>query len=263
MYSWFPIVFVLLVLAVSPVAVLAQDTCSKIVISADPAYPPLHWYDGKRFQGASIALTTKALNAIGVPFELRYLGPWKRVLLAAENGNIDMVTSLKDTPERRQFLTFSAPLLNNPVAVFVRKGKVFSYTKKEDLMGRRGGVARGNRFGEPFDTFMDEHLQVEVAHNMETSFRMLIANRFDYVLTGYYPATTALLSFKLDQEIQAIKPFVTETSNLVGFVSKSPCLNYLDAFNEQIEKMRKSGDIERELKNATEEWRLHPLLNKD
>ncbi|MFZ6861951.1 substrate-binding periplasmic protein [Undibacterium sp. Ji67W] len=263
MQRWFTRLAVLVITMLVSPTVLAQGTCSKMVISADPAYPPLHWYDGDHFQGASIALTIKALNAIGVPFELRYLGPWKRVLLAAENGSIDMVTSLKNTPERRQFLTFSLPLLSNPVAVFVRKGKAFSYTKKEDLIGLRGGIARGNRFGQPFDSFMDEHLQVEVTHNMESSFRMLIANRFDYVLTGYYPATNELVTSKLDQQIQAVKPFVTETSNLVGFVSKSPCLKYLDAFNEQIEKMRKNGDIERELKKATEEWRLHPLLNKD
>ncbi|MBC3862035.1 transporter substrate-binding domain-containing protein [Undibacterium jejuense] len=264
MHRWFSDLFVLFTISLATSAtVLAQEACPKVVISADPAYPPLHWYDGQHFQGASITLTTKALNAIGVPFEFRYLGPWKRVLIAAENGSIDLVTSLKDTPERREFLTFSLPLLSNPVAVFVRKGESFSFAKKEDLIGRRGGVARGNRFGQPFDSFMDEHLQVEVTHNMETSFRMLIANRFDYVLTGYYPATNALMTSKLDLRIQAVKPFVTETANLVGFVSKSPCLKYLNAFNEQIDKMRKNGDIDRELKKATEEWRRHPMLHKD
>jgi len=264
MHRWFSDLFVLFTVSLATSAtVLAQETCPKVVISADPAYPPLHWYNGDHFQGASITLTTKALNALGIPYELRYLGPWKRVLNAAKNGSLDLVTSLKDTPERREFLTFSAPLLSNPVAVFVRKDKTFRYTKKEDLIGLHGGVARGNRFGQPFDQFMDDYLQVEVAHNMETSFRMLIAHRFDYVLTGYYPATNALMTSKLDQQIQAVRPFVTETSNLVGFVSKSPCLKYLDAFNEQIEKMRKNGDIDRELKKATEEWRRHPMLHKD
>jgi len=263
MHRWYKDLSVLPIMLLASTAVLAQDKCNRVVISADPAYPPLHWYDGQGFRGASIELTTKALHELGIPYELRYLGPWKRVLLAAESGNIDLVTTLKDTPQRRQFLSFSMPLLSNPVAVFVRKDDSFPFTKKEDLIGHRGGIARGNRFGQPFDQFMDEQLQVEAAQDMETSFRMLLAHRFDYVLIGYYPAVTALMTSKLDKSIIALRPFVTETPNLVGFVSKSPCAAYVKVFNEQIEKMRKNGDIERALKNANEEWRMFPAMNKN
>ncbi|MFZ6848857.1 substrate-binding periplasmic protein [Undibacterium sp. RuRC25W] len=262
MHHWFSGLFALLItLPVAPL-VLAQGGCERVVISADPAYPPLHWYDGKQFRGASIELTTKALIELGIPYEIRYLGPWKRVLVAAENGVVDMVTTLKDTTERRQFLTFSTPVLSNPVAVFVRVEEPFPFTNKEDLIGRRGGIARGNRFGQPFDQFMDEQLQIEAAQNMETSFRMLLGHRFDYVLTGYYPALLALQTARWDANIVALRPFVIETPNLVGFVSKSPCVKYLKVFNDEIEKMRKNGDIERALRNANKEWRQFPVMNK-
>ena len=262
MRHWFTRLSAFLITLLVLPAALAQDKCSRVVISADPAYPPLHWYDGKQFRGASIELTTKALKELGLTYELRYLGPWKRVLAAAELGNIDIVTTLKDTPERRLFLTFSMPLLNNPVAVFVRKDATFPFSKKEDLIGRRGGIARGNRFGQPFDQFMDQQLRIEAAPDMETSFKMLLAQRFDYVLTGYYPAMQELMTSNSDNEIMALRPFVIETPNMVGFVTKSPCTNYLKAFNDQIEKMRKNGDIDRALKNANDELRFFPVRNK-
>jgi hypothetical protein len=40
-----------LVALTAPTAVRAAD-CSKVVISADSDYAPLHWYDGKRLTGA-------------------------------------------------------------------------------------------------------------------------------------------------------------------------------------------------------------------
>ena len=261
MYRWFLGLLAWIMLVATPVA-LAEGSCTRVLISADPAYPPLHWYDGKQFRGASMEVTTKALTNLGIPFEVRYLGPWKRVLAAAEHGTVDMVTTLKDTPERRFFLTYSTPVLSNPVAIFVRAEESFPFNIKEDLIGRRGGIARGNRFGQPFDQFMDEQLQIETAQDMETSFRMLLGRRFDYVVTGYYPALSELQTSHLDSKIIALHPFVIETPNAVGFVSKSPCIKYLKVFNDEIEKMRKNGDIERALRNANLEWRQYPVVNK-
>ena len=234
--------------------------CRKLVIAADPAYPPLHWYDGQQWHGASITVTVSALKALGLEVELRYLGPWKRVLAAAEAGSIDMVTTLKDTPERRKFLRFSTTVLMNPVAVFMSKRKTFPFAKKEDLIALRGGMARGNQFGDGFDRFLAQRLQVEQVPNLDVSFKMLDAGRFDYVITGYYPAQAFLATSGLEVRIQAVKPFLVETPNLAGFVSGSPCVSYLPAFNQQIEKMRKSGEIERLLLLAAEDWHAHPWL---
>ena len=36
--------------------------CERLVIVADPAYPPLHWYDGVKMQGASIAIAKRVLD---------------------------------------------------------------------------------------------------------------------------------------------------------------------------------------------------------
>ncbi|WP_044530643.1 transporter substrate-binding domain-containing protein, partial [Herbaspirillum sp. B65] len=98
---------IMLVAMTMPLSVAAAD-CAKVIISADSDYAPLHWYDGKRLTGASIEIATRALTALKIPYEVRYVGPFHRVLKEAESGAVSMVASLKNTPERQQYLAFHA-----------------------------------------------------------------------------------------------------------------------------------------------------------
>lgn len=241
----------------------AAGKCERMVISADPAYPPLHWHDGKNFHGASIDIATRIMKDLGIPYEVRYLGPWKRVLSAAQSGSIDLIATLKNTPERTSFLLFSDLVLVNPVAAFVRKGRIVPYNKWDDLIPYYGGIARGNRFGRPFDDFMDTHLAINETDNLEIAFKMLQANRFDYVITGYHSGMAYLASGKLDDKLMPLTPYLIETANLLGFVASSPCAVYLPAVNKQLQKLQKEGYIERALLQAREEWRLAPNLGKN
>ncbi|WP_422999892.1 substrate-binding periplasmic protein [Undibacterium sp. JH2W] len=242
---------------------MARSSCERVIVSADPAYPPLHWYDGKQLRGASIVIITRILTDLGLPYELRYLGPWKRVLYAAKNGNIDVITTLKITPERRSFLIFSELVLNNPVAAFVKKDRPPPFSKWDDLIGLRGGIARGNRFGSVFDEFMDERLNVREADNLETAFNMLLANRFEYVITGYHVGQAYIASANIDDKLIALQPFLIDSQNLFGFAAQSPCIAYLPAINKQLEKLHKEGFIERALAQARADWRKTPIIGKN
>ena len=190
--------FCLALLMTSPC--LAQE-CKKIVISADPAYPPLHWYDGTTLQGASIEITTRILDDLGLPYEVRYVGPWKRVLLNAERGAIDMVVSLKNIPERRDYLEFTSNVaFANPIAVFVPRASNFKYAKWQDLKGKRGGVTLGNKFGNGFDEFMDAQLTTDAAPTPESNFKKMALGRIDYFITGFYTGMAYILEHDLETE---------------------------------------------------------------
>ena len=73
----------------------------------------------------------------------------------AERGELDMVATLKKTPERKVFLAYpSAPVLSNPVAVFTLRSRPLDFNDKTDLIGLRGGVTRGNLFGNGVDELL-------------------------------------------------------------------------------------------------------------
>ncbi|KAF1047032.1 MAG: hypothetical protein GAK35_00829 [Herbaspirillum frisingense] len=150
------------------VAAAAQGTeCTKVVVSADSDYAPLHWYDGKRLTGASVEIASRALTALNIPFEVRYVGPFHRVLKEAERGDVSMVASLKNTPERQHYLAYtSVPLFANPIAIFVARDRRFAYAGWKDLIGKRGAITLGNQFGGGFDEFMRDNLKIETAQKI-------------------------------------------------------------------------------------------------
>lgn len=218
--------------------------CSKVVLSADSDYPPLHWYDGKRLTGASIEIAVSAMQALNIPFEVRYAGPFHQVLRGAKSGEIDMISSLKDTPERREFLTYtSVPLFANPIAVFVQSDRKFAYTGWNDLIGKKGGVTQGNQFGNGFDDFLNKNLTIEVQQKLHMSFTKLELGQINYLITGYYSGLAYLASVDQQNKFVALKPFVTQTDNLIAFAKQSPCIVHLKELNAQLERMKKSGAL--------------------
>ncbi|EIJ45868.1 periplasmic amino acid-binding protein [Herbaspirillum sp. GW103] len=240
----------------APPTVQAAD-CSKVVISADSDYAPLHWYDGKRLTGASIEIATRALSALNIPYEVRYVGPFHRVLKEAESGEVAMVSSLKNTPERQQYLAFaSVPLFVNPIAVFVARDKHFAYAGWKDLVGKRGAITLGNQFGGGFDEFLRDHLTIETAQKFYMNFTKLDSGRIDYLITGYYNGMIYLNQTGQTDRFMPLRPFVSESDNYIAMSRASPCVKLLPRINAQLEAMQKRGELRAVLQSFETDLRI-------
>ncbi|MFO1252115.1 MAG: transporter substrate-binding domain-containing protein [Inhella sp.] len=230
--------------------------CTQLVFSANPNYPPFHWSERGQLVGASIELTERIFKELGVRAEPRYLGPWNRVLRAAEEGQLDLVVALKITPEREAFLAFTpARFSSNPMAVFVRSEHRFAYRGWDDLIGRTGLVARGDRFGEGFDEFLRSHLKVLTSHSMEDGFANLLRRHGDYLVTGYFPGRAYLAGKGLEGQLEALSPMVNQGSVHHGFVRRSPCAALLDAVSERLRAYEADGSTERLRLQYLDRWR--------
>lgn len=235
--------------------------CTRVVISADPAYPPLHWYDGHDFQGASIQIARHVLDDLGIAYEFRPVGPFARLMIAARNGEVDMIATLKITPEREQFLLFTrVAALSNPAAVFVERGHRFAYRGREDLVGLRGGVTRGNKFGQGFDEYLQSRLTVEEANTAEANFRKLASGRIDYLVTGYYTGMAELVRMGDESRFEALHPFVANTENFLALTRKGRCTGLLPALNARLAALRKDGTLDRLMRENIETWKRHPQI---
>jgi polar amino acid transport system substrate-binding protein len=250
----------LCVLTGLPKAATARG-CERVLISADPAYPPLHWYDGHTLRGASIDVTVEVLQRLKLPYELRYLGPLNRVMRAAQAGEIDMVVTLKDTPERREFLSYPAtPAFVNPIAVFVHQARSFSYQGPEDLRGRAGGMAAGNRLGGADGQRLMDELKIEQALDAAANFRKLQLGRIDFFITGLYTGLATLSTRADGAEFIALKPYLQESFNYPTFVKSSPCAAHLLDFDRELRQLVRSGAAERIVANSLDVWRSHPVV---
>lgn len=229
--------------------------CTRVVLSANPDYPPYHWADGERIVGASIALTGRILDELGVPWEARHMGPWPRVLKSAEFGQIDLVVSLKPTPEREVYLQFTrSPAFPNPMAVFVAQARPLKFDTPKDLVGKRGGRTSGDRFGDAFDRFAEQSLTLEDADTLAVNFQKLAAGRIDYVVTGLYTGRAQLSQLGLAERIVPLPKPVNEGTIHHGFSRRSPCVALLDAVDAKLAEARRSGLAQRLLEEALVQW---------
>lgn len=242
-------------------AVGAQADCKRLILAADPDYPPLHWYDGETMHGASIAIAKHVLDDLKIPYEVRYVGPFPRVMVAAERGDIDMVATLKKTPEREAFLLYpKTPALANPVAVFAARARPFAFMSRSDLVGLKGGITRGNVFGDGFDDYLKQHLDVEPANSPENNFSKLGAGRLDYFITGFYTGMAYLLKRGDEERFAALSPFLVDTPNYVVLTRNGHCADKLEAIDQRLAQLKKSGELDKLVRQAFAQWKARPVV---
>jgi polar amino acid transport system substrate-binding protein len=239
----------------------AYAACSRLIVAADPAYPPLHWYDGSALQGASIEIAKRVLDDLKIPYEVRYVGPLPRVLVKAERGEVDMVATLKKTPERETFLSYpKTAAFSNPVAVFVARKHSFTFRDRRDLVGLRGGITNGNLFGDGLDEYLREHLSFEEANSAERNFDKLGLARIDYFLTGYYAGMAYLSKRGEEDTFEALTPYVAATENYLALTRNGNCLDKLDAIDARLAVLKKSGVIDGLIRQSMRNWKARPTV---
>lgn len=241
----------------------AQAACTRMRIGADPAYPPLHWYDGHQMLGASVDIARRVLDELRIPYEIRYQGPFTRIMKLAERGEIDMVATLKKTPEREHFLLFpKAVALSNPVAVFQSRDRAFAFHARQDLVGHRGGITRGNRFGADVDDFVKTSLDIEEADTPESNFNKLKVGRIDYFLTGYFVGMAYLLKRSDEGSFVASSNYLADTPNYLALTLKGACVDKLEAIDAKLSQLRKSGVLDEIVKANLARWRSSTLAGE-
>lgn len=255
--DWCRLASLLWLVGVSP----ASADCARMVVTADPAYPPLHWYDGKNFQGASIEITKRVLGDLNIPYEIRHVGPFPRVLLMAQRGEVDLIATLKKTPEREQFLLFpKTAALSNPVAVFASRKHPFNYHDRRDLVGLRGGITRGNLFGDGLDEYLRSSLSFEEANSPESNFSKLDLGRIDYFITGFYAGMAYLLKRGDEEKFVALKPYAAQTQNFIALSRNGRCAEKLNLIDERLAVLQKQGVIDVLIKRSIDTWKAHPVV---
>ena len=244
-------------------AVTAQAVCTRVVVTADPEYPPYAWYDGQTLRGASVDVVLAVLQAIKLPYELRYVGPFVRVLQTARVGDVDIITELKRNADREEYLAYAdTPIFTNPSSVFVRAGQNLKFTKREDLRGLRGGVTHGTRFGDGLDAYIQANLSVEAGPGIKENFLKLDAKRIDYFISPHYPALAHLITSGSEPRYRVLKPPIAEALNYVGWSRRSACLSRLPEFDAMLKRYLAAMNPGRLVDENQEAWRRHPVMKR-
>lgn len=231
--------------------------CRELVVSANPAYPPYHWEENGVLVGASLDLLKQALPA-GVTARF-VVYPWKRVLENARRGEIDLILSLRATPEREEYLVFTrAEAFSNPIVVFTRRDRVFALKDWAALKGRTGGMSSGDMFGCGFDEYWRRELTMDDAGDMERNFRKLDQGRIDYFVTGKYVGLAYAATNPYAAGVVVLEPPLCNEGIRFGFSKAGRCAGLVDAVNRRLEELGRQGVPERLLRQHLERLRQAP-----
>jgi len=236
-------------------AAFAQDECTKIAATGHPAYPVIAYKDGDNIVGAAPTLVETIAKQINVPLESKYTGTWEEAQAAARDGKVDMIFGIYYNDERATYLDYVQPAFTfDDVAIFVAKGEQFPFTSEDDLIGKKGVTNQGESYGNEFDAFMKDKLDVARANGIDAAFKDLLDGKADYLIAGYFPGLAEAAKEGNKDKVVALNQALLSQEMFVAFSKKSPCRSLASKFGEGITELTTNDSYDQILAEAQKAW---------
>ena len=246
---------VFVALALTGNATFAADECTKITATGHPQYPAIAYEDGDNIAGAAPALVGAIAKDLKIPLESKFMGTWEEAQAAARDGKADMIFGIYYNDERATYLDYVQPaFMFDDVAIFVVKGKEFPFKGQDALIGKKGVTNQGESYGNEFDAFIKDKLDVARAEGIDAAFKDLLAGKADYVIAGYYPGLAMAAELGVEDKIEALSPALLTAEMFVAFSKKSPCTSLAPQFGEAIAAMTTDGRFNQMVTDAVTAW---------
>lgn len=166
----------------------------EITLAPDPEFRPIEFFDSQGlYEGLAADYVALVESRLGVRFNIRRLDSWHQALEQAKSRSIDMWGAASPTPQRREYMNFSDPLIEVPAAIIVRK-QVTDDLRMSDLKGLRIAVIKGYA---AHDYIVDRYpeLTLDLVADVETALRKVSFGMADAMVGNLATAT-----FYMEQE---------------------------------------------------------------
>ncbi len=220
-----------------------------------PVYPPISWSDGKQVRGLAPRVVKVVFARLGLDVEMVVLGNWKRCLMDAAQGRVDVVLAYR-TPERMAELAFAeTAVLREEVAVFYNRQRPLEVNKLEDLTRYRGGLLFGESYGEAFDQAVARAGNIEWVSDSQQNFGKLIRGRIDFIPHERRTGLLYIEHLPGGSDIRAL-PLTLAVDHLRLAVSRhSPLAVRMGEIDRELQHLADSGEIERWLAESEATYR--------
>ena len=119
------------------------STNPTVYLGVDSGWPPVEWIDEQgNYRGMTSDYIKMIADMLGLNIAEPEKMPWTEVLNRAKRKEIDVLTEVVSTENRRDFLNFTSPYLNFPLVIFTRNDASL-VTNISDVYGKRVGVEDG------------------------------------------------------------------------------------------------------------------------
>ncbi|MDU9394369.1 substrate-binding periplasmic protein [Pseudomonas sp. zfem002] len=220
-----------------------------------PVYPPVSWSDGRQVRGLAPTVVRELFARMGLEVEIVVLGNWKRCLLDAAQGRVDVVLAY-DSDQRDLGMRFSRePVMREEVALFVNRQRPVHFERLEDLAGYRGGLLFGESYGQDFDRFVARHQNIEWVSSSRQNFGKLIRGRIDFVVQERRTGELFVENLPGAGDIVALPRALSVDYLRVAVSKRSPLSAHMAQIDEQLRRMAAAGEIQRWLEQSEVTYR--------
>jgi signal transduction histidine kinase len=113
-------------------------------LAPDPNFGPIEWFNQEgEYQGFSSEYVALLAQHLGIEFEIVQGRNWQDILDKVRRGEVDAVSAVIATPERRRYLAFTRPYLEMQRAIFATRD-LPGVGSLDDLAGYRVAVVEGS-----------------------------------------------------------------------------------------------------------------------
>ncbi|MDD4333154.1 MAG: transporter substrate-binding domain-containing protein [Patescibacteria group bacterium] len=214
------------------------------VASGHPEWAPIMWRDNEKIIGAGPDLVKMIFSELGIKIDLMYTGAWDEVQAKAKGGEVDVLAAAYKTTERETYMDYSVPYTIDPIALFIKKGSDFKYSEWKDLIGKRGIATVGDSYGQEFDDYIKEKLNVVRVSTAAEAFAAVVDGKADYFVYALYSGEKAIKEQKLENKIEIAPTYVASENFYITISKKSPLVKYLDQINELLAEYKSDGTID-------------------
>ncbi|MFC6519556.1 substrate-binding periplasmic protein [Undibacterium arcticum] len=206
--------------------VSADDSCKHLVSTGNPEYPPYLWRDPgdeTRLIGANADLMQLLAKEVGVPIDTKYGGPWARVQEEIKSGRADIIAGAFFTLPRLDYMDYVYPAFRDTRSVIWTNNRTnLNYKKWSDLIGLRGVTVINNSFGESFDRFAQESLNISTVSSLEQALKMLQMARAQYLIYEEDPARAYAAKLNIT-DLKIMATAISNESLYLTISHKSAC----------------------------------------
>ncbi len=220
-------------------------------VPAGNGYPPFFEQDkNDTWGGLSIELVEVLLTEAGYKSVYVHL-PFPRAIKYMKDGQINIMLNLSITEERKKFIYFIGPQLDETVVLIVKKDTDFNITSLEDFkkLPKPIGIERKKVYGQIFEKKRKEdknfnailHEVTEVSLNEIKLERNRLSGFLGYGYNSYYRIKTdpSYKDFK-------VHPFTINSDWVYfGFSKKSISTETLSVFSDAYERAKKDDLFEK------------------
>jgi len=154
----------------------------KIRYAPNPNYPPIAFVDEDgTFKGITADYIKLIEQKLNFRFERVYYDTWDEMVASAQQGKVDLIGAIQNTPERREFLRFTTPYVTIPNSIVVREN--LEGTLTPDMMaGMKVVIVEGySSYDYVESTYPD--IMLEPVRDNPAGLQMVSFGRADAIIT--------------------------------------------------------------------------------